>query len=881
MSFVAVFIAEAVSFSGANAAGDRLGHNARAPAVAAASGSSPTTHLVPMFPSASDPTLQGFVRVSNHSLESGEVRVLAIDDTGVPHGPLTLSIEAGETAPFNSDDLEAGNAAKGLAGSTGAGQGDWYLELTSELDIEVLSYIRTVDGFLTAMHDLAPLGGEMHRIAIFNPGGNMAQVSRLRLLNRGAEEASVTIAGVDDRGRSPGSTVEVTVAPGAARTLTAAELEAGDAGITGALGDGAGKWRLTVTSAGSIHAMSLLASPTGHLTNLSTAPSLDADGLHAVSLFPSASDATLQGFVRVRNREDTEARVTIRAYDDTDWTYDLLTLTVAAGAVAPFNSEDLEQGNTAKGLTGSTGAGEGDWRLKLSSESDIEVLSYIRTTDGFLTAMHDEAPTERDVHRVVTFNPGSNDRQVSWLRIVNAGEESASVSITGVDDRGASPANEVRMTVPAGAARAYRAVDLESGGEGLQGALGDGAGKWRLQVKSDRPVRVLSLLSSPTGHLTNLSTAPAWGSVAARRAPLTSYELQKTGLYVDREAIRHANQANPDVHYVTAIAYGDFDGDRDEDVFMAGSDGSGKAFPVELYANDGMGQFTLANELIQGSVPEMVNARKALSGDFNGDGALDVFVAGHGYDAEPFPGESPVLLLSADGGLRAGEGLRDWVGFFHGAASADIDYDGDLDVVLTDFGAPLLLLNNGHGGFAEVVGALPSRGAYTTELIDVDRDGYMDLLLAGHEDSDPTEIYWGSRSHTYIDAEATILPAVPGQDTVVDIDAEDLDGDGISDVVVTRTGGGDSFYRGYYIQLVAGLGNRKFVDATENVAGAYSADGTGSSPEWITWVRLQDFDGDGHRDIVVDDAALGLVWINDGHGRFRMSDDATRARGFY
>ena len=48
---------------------------------------------------------------------------------------------------------------------------------------------------------------------------------------------------------------------------------------------------------------------------------------------------------------------------------------------------------------------------------------------------------------------------------------------------------------------------LESG-EGLSGGLGDGAGKWRLKVSADAPIEVMSLLASPTGHLTNLSTAP-------------------------------------------------------------------------------------------------------------------------------------------------------------------------------------------------------------------------------------------------------------------------------------------------------------------------------------------------------------------------------------
>ena len=504
------------SFSGADGrVWSATPHDGWSTALAATAGSGATTHLVPMFPSASDPTLQGFARVVNHSSASGEVSIVAIDDAGMSYGPLTLSVDAGETAPFNSDDLENGNAAKGLTGGTGPGQGDWYLELSSELDLEVLSYIRTVDGFLTSMHDLVPVDGDVHRIAIFNPGSNDRQVSGLRLINRGTDEAAVTIAGVDDRGTSSDGTVMVTVPAGATRTLTAAELESGGTGMTGALGDGAGKWRLNVTSEGSIHAMSLLSSPTGHLTNLSTAPSLgDRDGAHRVSMFPPASDETLQGFVRVRNLGDAEARVTIRARDDTDWEYEPLTLTVGAGAVAPFNSDDLEQGNAGKGLAGSTGAGRGDWRLELSSDSDIEVLAYIRTTDGFLTAMHDAAPVDANVHRVAIFNPGSNDRQVSRLRIVNDGGEAASVSIKGIDDRGMSPGGAVRVTVPAGAAREHTAAELESGGAGLDGALGDGAGKWRLEVASDRPVRVLSLLSSPTGHLTNLSTATGRGGSA-------------------------------------------------------------------------------------------------------------------------------------------------------------------------------------------------------------------------------------------------------------------------------------------------------------------------------------------------------------------------------
>ena len=90
----------------------------------------------------------------------------------------------------------------------------------------------------------------------------------------------------------------MTLPAGSSATYTSAELESGGAaGLEGSIGDGAGKWRLLIESESDIVAMSLLSSPTGHLTNLSTAPDNEEDGAHAVPLFPSASDARgRQGF---------------------------------------------------------------------------------------------------------------------------------------------------------------------------------------------------------------------------------------------------------------------------------------------------------------------------------------------------------------------------------------------------------------------------------------------------------------------------------------------------------------------------------------------------------------------------------------------------------
>ena len=260
--------------------------------------------------------------------------------------------------------------------------------------------------------------------------------------------------------------------------------------------------------------MSLLSSPAGHLANLSTAPDNETDGRHSVPLFPSASDANgRQGFLRVVNHADESGAVTIAAFDDTEREYETLTLALGANEAKHINSDDLELGNPGKGLTGSTGAGEGDWRLELASDLDIEVLAYIRTADGFLTAIHDPVPRSAQRHRVAVFNPGSNADQVSVLRLVNADDEPAKVTVTGVDDTGMSPGDGVKATVPAGGSVSYTAAELESGGaDGLEGSLGDGAGRWRLTVNADRPIVAMSLLSSPTGHLTNLSTAPQRGA---------------------------------------------------------------------------------------------------------------------------------------------------------------------------------------------------------------------------------------------------------------------------------------------------------------------------------------------------------------------------------
>ena len=165
------------------------------------------------------------MRVINHAAEAGEVTIDPVDDSGREFDTITLSIDANETVHFNSGDLETGNPGKGLSGNTGSGQGDWRLVFSSDLDIEVLSYIRTGDGFLTAMHDVAPVDGDVHRVAIFNPGGNRNQVSRLRLVNPTSAAADITIRGTDDKGVPGSGEVSLSLDAGSAREIAADRLE--------------------------------------------------------------------------------------------------------------------------------------------------------------------------------------------------------------------------------------------------------------------------------------------------------------------------------------------------------------------------------------------------------------------------------------------------------------------------------------------------------------------------------------------------------------------------------------------------------------------------------------------------------------------------------
>ena len=259
-------------------------------AMLCACGAFAETHRLPLFVGATTSGQTGVLRIQNESDASGAVSIYAIDDSGTSTGPATFTLGAGAAVEFEASELSSSGSSNALTGNLGMLQGDMRLEILTDLSVDVLAYLRTADGTLAVLHDevrarpAAEGEGNEYRVPVFNPAHNMAQSSRLRLINTSGQSATVSITGRDDSGvEATGGAVGLTLPAGGARTLTAQQLEAGDAGLAGLFGAGTGRWRLLVSSDQSIDVVNLVTSSTGRLDNLS---STGAQGLapttHAV-----------------------------------------------------------------------------------------------------------------------------------------------------------------------------------------------------------------------------------------------------------------------------------------------------------------------------------------------------------------------------------------------------------------------------------------------------------------------------------------------------------------------------------------------------------------------------------------------------------------------
>ena len=346
--------------------------------------------------------------------------------------------------------------------------------------------------------------------------------------------------------------------------------------------------------------------------------------------------------------------------------------------------------------------------------------------------------------------------------------------------------------------------------------------------------------------------------------------------------------------------------------------------PLSIFAGEpGSARSMHAPDFLPDPMPKRVHAREAVFGDFNGDGAKDVFVAATGLDAPPFPGEQNVLLLSGPAGLGdASESHLPAIDdMAHGADAADIDGDGDLDIfVVTNQGAsdvlPYLLRNDGTGNFAmeEAASILDPalidfrrsgrrfEAEYSTvRFADMNADGAPDLLLLARGEEPSRESRGATVRQSLLvlnDGEGRFpldgvaeLPTDRWGARTFTNDAEpiDLDGDGALDLVLTqstRPRGG--FWRGHYVQVLM-QEDGQFVDRTAERLWPQGYDIDLDRLSFADKTRMVDFDADGDRDLVtatlspafrdsVGDQAI-TIGLNNGDGVFAPVDPDWIAEG--
>ena len=186
----------------------------------------------------------------------------------------------------------------------------------------------------------------------------------------------------------------------------------------------------------------------------------------------------------------------------------------------------------------------------------------------------------------------------------------------------------------------------------------------------------------------------------------------------------------------TAAAFFDADNDGDQDL-MVGSGGNEvgleKTYRNRLYLNDGSGRFTKS----ENTIPSVFKNTSVIAPyDFDGDGDIDVFIGSRSvvgtYGVDP-----DHLFLENTGGAnfidateRRAYDLRD-AGMVTHAIWADMDGDLKKDLVTTsDWGTPMIFRNSGRR-LSKMSTALDSLHGWwhVVEAADLDGDGDQDLVL--------------------------------------------------------------------------------------------------------------------------------------------------------
>ena len=290
-------------------------------------------------------------------------------------------------------------------------------------------------------------------------------------------------------------------------------------------------------------------------------------------------------------------------------------------------------------------------------------------------------------------------------------------------------------------------------------------------------------------------------------------------------------------------------------------------------------------QVIQG----LTGVRKFIFNDYLSNGKTGILMASSGSDAPPFPGDY-VQIVNFNNDLSMSlTNLNEVKGYYHTGASADIDNDGDIDILMYSGGSqtvksgPVYFENVGNGNFKYDPDLITGLGYsqynkntyYTIELFDLNLDGYTDIVLGGSPfNSLDSKILWGSITHKFSTANSTVLPSKITIGSIMDIAFMDYDKDGDLDVLMLS----EIDNKGFGIELFENQSG-KYTNITSSRIDIYNKPNT----LWVSWLRILDIDNDGDFDLVGDgfnyknletipaskQPVPKAYWINDGKGNFK------------
>ena len=286
-----------------------------------------------------------------------------------------------------------------------------------------------------------------------------------------------------------------------------------------------------------------------------------------------------------------------------------------------------------------------------------------------------------------------------------------------------------------------------------------------------------------------------------------------------------------------SVTTGDFNGDGNLDLITA--DASGDSARVLLGL--GNGSFSTGTSIEAGDLVASVS-----TGDFNGDGVLDFVSADYNDDTiSIFLGHGNGTF-SARVSYVAGDAPRS-------VDTADFNGDGILDLVTADKtdDTVSVLLGLGDGIFAAKTSYTAGEQASSVTTGDFNGDGIVDLATAEYIDS-TISVFLGLGNGTF--SARTSYAAGSG---AFSVNSGDFNADGVLDFVTADTGDDT-------ISVLLGLGDGTFSARTSYVAG--------DEPQSVS---TADFNGDGVLDIVSternDNSVSVFLGVGDGSFSARTS----------